>query len=301
MTAPLRAVHMPRSTPRSFAPSSIRAIRPAAPAWLNGMKVCHTDQLPPVTISPHFGSVSTCTIATLFQSASSSSATMRASAVPTCWPISARMMLTVIRPSRPIEYQMVGSNRSPAVGLRPASNGNSAAASAERAYPSTMPASIVAIRKLRRESASPSGPHVHGVREKLSTRSSSYARCGKLDGAADADVGHTPTQVACHHRIDVLVSWIWIILEQGSRLHDLAGLAVTALRNLQIDPCGLQRMAPIGIESFDGRDFGAGDCAHRGDARPGRATFDMDGAGAAHPDATTKLGPCEAELVADYP
>ena len=150
-------------------------------------------------------------------------------------------------------------------------------------------------------SAWPSGLHVHGVREKLSTRPSSYARCGKLDGAADADVGHAPTQVACHHCIDVLVSWIWIILEQGSRLHDLAGLAVAALRNLQIDPCRLQRMAPIGIKSFDGRDFGAGDSAHRGDARPGRATFDMDGAGAAHPDATTKLGPGEAELVADHP
>src|ERR1700758_1430461 len=30
MTAPLRAVHMPRSTPRSFAPSSINAMRPEA-------------------------------------------------------------------------------------------------------------------------------------------------------------------------------------------------------------------------------------------------------------------------------
>jgi len=33
---------------------------------------------------------------------------MRASAVPTCWPASARMMLTVTLPSRSILYQMVG-------------------------------------------------------------------------------------------------------------------------------------------------------------------------------------------------
>src|SRR6267378_1869439 len=69
-------------------------------------------QLPPVTISPHCGSESTWTIRTLLQSASSSSARMRASAVPTCWPISARMMLTVTVPLGSIPYQIVGSNKS---------------------------------------------------------------------------------------------------------------------------------------------------------------------------------------------
>ena len=43
----------------SRAPSSTSARRPAAPARLSGSKFCHTDQLPPVTISPHFGSLST--------------------------------------------------------------------------------------------------------------------------------------------------------------------------------------------------------------------------------------------------
>ena len=68
----------------SLAPASINAMRPAAPARLKIGNVCHTDQLPPVTIRPHFGSVSTWTMRTLVQSASSSSARIRANAVPTC-------------------------------------------------------------------------------------------------------------------------------------------------------------------------------------------------------------------------
>ena len=52
------------------------------------------------------------TTRTLFQSASNSSATMRASAVPTCWPISARVMLIDTSPLGLMLYQMVGSNNS---------------------------------------------------------------------------------------------------------------------------------------------------------------------------------------------
>ena len=47
-----------------------------------------------------FGSVSTAQMRTLFQSTSSSSARMRATAVPMCWPISARVMFTVTMPLR---------------------------------------------------------------------------------------------------------------------------------------------------------------------------------------------------------
>jgi hypothetical protein len=39
---------------------------------------------------------------------------------------------------------------------------------------------------------------------------------------------------------------ILLACEQRSRLHDLAGLAVTALRHLQIHPGLLQRMVAIG-------------------------------------------------------
>jgi hypothetical protein len=44
-------------------------MRPAAPARLYKGYVCHTDQLAPVNIRPHLGSVSTVSIRTLLQSA----------------------------------------------------------------------------------------------------------------------------------------------------------------------------------------------------------------------------------------
>jgi hypothetical protein len=83
-------------------------MRPAAPARLSWSKLLCTDQEPPVTMTPHFGSVSTCTTSTWSQLASSSSATTRASAVPMCWPISALVTWTRMRPSPPISYQSVG-------------------------------------------------------------------------------------------------------------------------------------------------------------------------------------------------
>ena len=108
-TAPLRARQCWAGTPSSFAPSSISAIRPAAPARLKIGKVAQTELLPPVIITPHLGSVSTASIRTFAQSASSSSARMRASAVPMCCPISARMTFTVTTPSPSMLYQIVGS------------------------------------------------------------------------------------------------------------------------------------------------------------------------------------------------
>src|SRR6266478_4787463 len=168
-------------------------MRPAAPARLSTGKLCHTDQLPPVSISPHFGSVSTSTIFTLLQSASNSSATMRASAVPTCCPNSARIMLTVTAPLRSMPYQIVGSNSSPA--LRCPSDPearNSTAARPDRAYPSMTPAPIIAIRKPRRE-----GWYVVLIPcgDNLSTgRSSSHPLCRELDSLADAHVGHASTE-----------------------------------------------------------------------------------------------------------
>ena len=83
------------------------------------------------------------TILTLFQSASNSSATMRPSAVPTCCPISARIILIVTVPLGSMPYQMVGSNSSPALRAGPAR--------LERGYPSITPAPIIVIRKPRRD------------------------------------------------------------------------------------------------------------------------------------------------------
>ena len=98
-----------------------------------------------MTIRPHLGSVSTWTMRTLSQSASSSSATMRARAVPTCWPISARTTFTVTVPWASMAYQRLGSKaEAPEYGPR------EMAASAVAAKPKAAPAAPAAIRKRRR-------------------------------------------------------------------------------------------------------------------------------------------------------
>src|SRR5271166_171028 len=223
--------------PRSLAPSSTRAIRPAAPARLKTGKVIQTDQLPPVTIRPHFGSVSTATIRTLSQSASSSSASMRARAVPICWPISARMMLTVTMPSRSMLYQMVGSK---AVGT--AATAESVAASAD-AKPNANPAPAMPIRKARRDGENVS---VKCWCSLVIAGAPSELGCRLLDRLADADIGHATAQVSRHDAVNVLIGRTGEILQQRRGLHNLARLAIAALRHLQIDQAFCNGWRPSG-------------------------------------------------------
>src|ERR1700722_4816695 len=201
----LRARHCCAGTPRSFAPASSSAIRPAAPALLNTGKSENTELLPPVIITPHFGSVSTAAIRTLFQSASSSSARMRASAVPICCPISARMTLTVTMPSRSILYQMLGSN------ALCGDTGIASASASTGAKPKATLAPATPIRKERRDSE----------------RASSAARCWSLaigellphfgsslfDSLANADIRHAAAKIAGHYSVDVLIGWCREVLQ----------------------------------------------------------------------------------------
>ena len=69
---------------------------------------------------------------------------------------------------------------------------------------------------------------------------------GALDGAHDARIGAAAADVAVHVRDDLLARRLLVLREQRRRLHDLAGLAVAALRHLLGDPRLLQRMAAVG-------------------------------------------------------
>src|SRR5271169_270741 len=149
---------------------------------------------------------------------------MRASAVPTCCPISARMMLTVTMPSRSMLYQIVGSNAL-CVGTDVAATSPSVGAK-----PKTTTVPTAPIRKPRRDSARvwPAARYWSLAIGSLLPKFGS----GLFDGFADADVSHAAAEIAGHHAVYVLVAWRWKILQQCRRLHDLAGLTVAALRNL---------------------------------------------------------------------
>ena len=96
------------------APASTSAIRPAAPARLIASKFIIVLQLPPVMIAPstgslYLGSLPTRLTRMSLQDAPSSSATICAIVLATCWPMSALPTLTVTIPSGAIAYQMLGS------------------------------------------------------------------------------------------------------------------------------------------------------------------------------------------------
>src|SRR5262245_40590433 len=118
---------------------------------------------------------------------------------------------------------------------------------------------------------------------------------GLLDRVADTHVSHATAQIPGHDGIDVLIGRGRKVADQRHRLHDLARLAVTTLRDLKVGPRLLHRMPALGIEPFDGGDLGAGDASERRYAGARRSAADMDGAGAAHSDATAELRSGEAD------
>src|SRR3954454_18566965 len=72
-----------------------------------------------------------------------------------------------------------------------------------------------------------------------------------LDSPHDALIGAAAADI-CVHVLDNLVARrIWLLVEQISGAHDLARLAVAALRYMLREPCLLQRMAGIVRQTFD--------------------------------------------------
>src|SRR5579863_4345530 len=124
---------------------------------------------------------------------------------------------------------MVGSKSFPATAAPGSGTANGA-----RANASVNPAPAAPIKKPRRESAR--AFCVGAGREGLSMCSAAPQFFGgQLDGGANAPISHAAAQVASHDRIDVMVTGVWVVLEQRRRLHDLPGLTVATLRRLHLD------------------------------------------------------------------
>src|SRR5882672_1972200 len=114
-------------------------------------------------------------------------------------------------------------------------------------------------------------------------------RGGAMDRLADFLVGPTATDIG-HRLVDLGVGRRRGLLEQRYRSHDLARLAVAALRHLLFDPRLLHRMAAVGRNTFDRGHRILADHAHRHAGGAGRLAVDMDGAGAALLDAAAVFG-----------
>src|SRR6478609_4023073 len=75
---------------------------------------------------------------------------------------------------------------------------------------------------------------------------------GALDRAHDALIGPAAADVGVHVLDNLVAGRLRLLAEQVGCAHDLAGLAVAALRHLLREPCLLQRMAGIGRQALDG-------------------------------------------------
>src|SRR4051812_47235159 len=84
---------------------------------------------------------------------------------------------------------------------------------------------------------------------------------GRVDRGADARIGPATTEIAGHHFVDVFIRRLGDQLEKRDGLHDLAGLAIAALRDLMFDP-GLQnRMLVFVAQPVERDDLLAGEVA----------------------------------------
>src|SRR6267143_5646867 len=124
------------------------------------------------------------------------------------------------------------------------------------------PSAALALRNCRRErSTVMSGPFLGGV----------------LDSLADSHIRATATDVPRHCGVDVAIGRVGLGGEQCCRGHDLAGLAIAALRDLQLDPGLLDLLAGGGgSDGLDRRDALAGRGRDRRDARAHGLAIKMD-------------------------
>src|SRR6267378_1642146 len=138
-------------------------------------------------------------------------------------------MVRMICPSLPMRTKALGTNGAP--------EGLSAAADVLNPINRPPPNAALALRNSRRE-RSMSGPLL----------------CRVLDSLADAHIRTAATDVSGHGGVDIAIGRVGVGREQGRRGHDLAGLAIAALRDFQRDPGLLDLLA--GWSGADGLDRG---------------------------------------------
>src|SRR5579872_2686807 len=95
------------------------------------------------------------------------------------------------------------------------------------------------------------------------------SRAGTMNGAPDPLVSAAAANVPRHEIGDLLVGWVRRFLKHCRRRHDLAALAVAALRNILGDPRFLQWVQAIRAQTLNRGDFFARDLRNRRDARAG--------------------------------
>jgi len=125
---------------------------------------------------------------------------------------------------------------------------------------------------------------------------------GGMNGLADSGVGATAAKVSVHRPVDILVGGVGIGGEEGGGTHDLPGLAVPALGNIEVAPGLLEFCELIALgKAFDGHDLCVADGGDGEDAGADGLSVEVNGAGPALGHAAAELRAMQAEGVAQGP
>src|ERR1700730_18441740 len=112
---------------------------------------------------------------------------------------------------------------------------------------------------------------------------------GAMDCLANALVSSAATNVAAHSVVNVRIAWRCFFREQRHCGHDLSGLTIPTLRNVDFHPGLLDGMSAVARQSLDGGDLFARDIRYGRNTRTGCFAFDMHRAGSTQRHAAPKL------------
>src|ERR1700738_754945 len=118
-----------------------------------------------------------------------------------------------------------------------------------------------------------------------------------MNRVLDALIAPAAADVPCHRLADLVMSGFRIFRQQCDRLHDLAGLAVTALWDVDLTPGLLHRVITSWMQTLDGRYFTISHVGDRRDAGAHGLLVDDHGAGAAEGLTAAELGACQSDFV----
>src|SRR5580692_558438 len=113
---------------------------------------------------------------------------------------------------------------------------------------------------------------------------------GSMDRGSHILIRSAAADIEFHDFIDIGVGGSGVLREQRCGAHDLAGLAVAALRNVLLDPGLLDGMIAVGGKAFDGDDALACDGRYLHSAGARRGAIYVDRACAAQRHAAAEFG-----------
>src|ERR1700756_2617139 len=122
-----------------------------------------------------------------------------------------------------------------------------------------------------------------------------------MNGLPDARVGSAAADIAAHRLINILVGWFWNLGQQHRRAHNLPGLAIAALRHVQLNPRLLQGMRQVSGQPLDCRYVLSLRSGQRSNTRANRLSCQVYGARSAERHSTAEFCSRQSQRVPQHP